>query len=482
MNQDDPEKKRPAKPKTPARGGKRGRKKVDTTRFELVHPDAAGIDLGNQSHWVAIPPDRAGETVREFGTTTGALHAMADWLAAHNVRTVAMEATGVLWVPVYELLERRGFEVYLVHAAHVKNAAGRKTDVLDCQWIQKLHACGLLRASFRPDDKTVVLRSYVRQHAEIVRQQSAYTQRMQKALAQMNIRLAIVVADITGVTGLSIIRHILDGERDPQVLAELRDRHCKHSVAEIAEALRGNWREEHLFALRQALATWEHLDRQLDEVNREIEKALTALSDDPRVDASQPLPPPTPKIRVAQKSLGFDARTLLHQKAGADITEITGVNLMTALTIVSEIGTDMSRWPTVGHFAAWLRLAPNPRISGGKELPSRPSGKNTNRAANAFRMAASTVNRSDGPLGTFYRRKAHKGKTLAVKATAHRLARWVYTILKHGTKYNEHAITRYQQREQQRHIASLRRAAAKYNLALVPAAPPPPSDPETGVR
>lgn len=478
MKKGVPKKNRPNEPAAGPR--QRRKKKVDTTRFELVHPHAAGIDLGNLSHWVAIPPDRSGETVREFCTTTGALEAMADWLCEQGVRTVAMEATGVLWVPVYELLERRGLEVCLVHAAHVKNASGRKTDVLDCQWIQKLHACGLLRASFRPDDKVVVLRSYVRQRAELVRAQGAYVQRMQKALTQMNLRLPIVVDDITGVTGLCIIRRILDGERNPHVLAALRDRRCKHTEAEIAEALHGNFRDEHLFALRQSLATFEHLERQLADVDREMEQALRALHDDPRVDQTTPLAPASKKIRVAQKDLGFDARTLLRDKAGADITDITGVSLLTALTIISEVGTDMTRWPSDGHFAAWLGLAPNRRVSGGKEISSRSRHRNSNRAAAAFRMAASSVHHSDGPLGNFYRRKVPKGKPLAVTATAHRLARWVYAILKHGTKYVEQGLAAQQVREQQRHIASLRRAAAKYHLALVPF-PEDPPDQEAGV-
>ena len=474
MEQSDP-KKPCLERQRPVAGQRRRRKpKLDATRFELVHADAAGIDLGNLSHWVAVPPHRPGETVREFRTTTSALEAMADWLLEHGVRTVAMEATGVLWVPVYELLERRGLDVCLVHAAHVKNASGRKTDVLDCQWIQKLHSCGLLRPSFRPSDEVVVLRSYVRQRAELARAQSAYVQRMQKALTQMNLRLPIVVGDITGVTGLAIIRHMLEGQRDPKVLAQLRDRRCKHTEAEIAEALHGNWRDEHLFALRQSLATWEHLTRQLSDVDREIESALRALGDDPRVDPTQTLEPASKKIRVAQRELGFDARTLLHQKAGADITDITGISLLTALTIVSEVGTDMTRWPTDGHFASWLGLAPNRRVSGGKEISSRVRHRNTNRAAAAFRIAASTVYRSDNPFGSFYRRKAAKGKALAVTATAHRMARCVYAILKHGTAYAAQGLAVQRAREQARHVASLQRAAAKYGLQLIPV--PAPTD------
>jgi transposase len=436
-------------------------------QFAVVHPDAAGIDIGGQSHWVAVPPERSGETVREFSAFTHSLHEMADWLKSHNVRTVAMEATGVLWIPVFEVLETAGFEVYLVNAAHVKNVSGRKSDLQDCQWLQKLHACGLLQRSFRPDDKTAVLRSYVRQRGELVRAQAASTLRMQKALVQMNLQLHLVVSDITGVTGLSILKRILAGERDPLVLAALRDARCKRSEAEIAEALRGTWREEHLFALRQSLATYEHLERQIGEVDQQIHQALAAMDNDPRVDPNTVLEPPRPQIRVAQKALGFDARTMLYQKAGADLTRILGISLLTALTIVSEIGTDMSRWPTVKHFASWLGLAPNKRISGGKELSSH-TRKTKNRAAQALRMAASTLYRSDTVLAAFYRRKLPKGKPVAITATAHRMARWIYTILKNGTEYAEERLAHEVARNRDRQLAALKRNAAHLGLALVP--------------
>lgn len=444
-------------------------------QFAVVHKDAAGIDIGGQSHWVAVSPERGGETVREFSAFTHSLHEMVGWLKSHNVRTVAMEATGVLWIPVFEVLETAGFEVYLVNAAHIKNVSGRKSDLLDCQWIQKLHACGLLQRSFRPDDKTVVLRSYVRQRGELVRAQAASTQRMQKALVQMNLQLHLVVSDITGVTGLSILKRILAGERDPLVLASLRDSRCKRSEAEIAEALRGTWREEHLFALRQSLATYEHLERQIGEVDQQIHQALVAMHDDPRVDPNTPLAPPPLKVRVAQKALGFDARTLLYQKAGADLTRILGISLLTALTIVSEIGTDMSRWPTVKHFASWLGLAPNKRISGGKELSSH-TRKTKNRAAQALRMAASTLYRSDTALAAFYRRKLPKGKPVAITATAHRMARWIYAILKNGTEYAEESQAQEEARNRDRQLAALKRTAAHLGMTIIPkdiAAPSP---------
>lgn len=458
-------KKRPGSPRTPR--PKPSKSQVASQQFAVAHPDAAGIDIGGQSHWVAVPPERGGETVREFGAFTHSLHEMVDWLKSHNVRTVAMEATGVLWIPVFEVLETAGFEVYLVNAAHIKNVSGRKSDLLDCQWIQKLHACGLLQRSFRPDDKTVVLRSYVRQRGGLVRAQAASTQRMQKALIQMNLQLHLVVSDITGVTGLSILKRILEGERDPLVLAALRDHRCKRSEAEIAEALRGTWREEHLFALRQNLATFEHLERQIGEVDQQIHRALAAMDNDPRVDPSTPLDPPPQKIRVAQKALGFDARTLLYQKAGADLTRILGISLLTALTVLSEIGTDMDRWPTVQHFASWLGLAPNRRISGGKELSSH-TRKTKNRAAQALRMAASTLYRSDTALAAFYRRKLPKGKPVAITATAHRLARSIYAILKNGTEYAEEKLAQEEERNRERQLVALKRTAARLGLSVVP--------------
>jgi transposase len=464
--------KRPRSTRTPR--PKPSKSKAASPQFAVVHPNAAGIDIGGQSHWVAVPPERGGETVREFSAFTHSLHEMVDWLKSHNVCTVAMEATGILWIPVFEVLETAGFEVYLVNAAHAKNVSGRKSDLLDCQWIQKLHACGLLQKSFRPADKTVVLRSYVRQRGELVRAQAASTQRMQKALMQMNLQLHLVVSDITGLTGLTILKRILEGERDPLVLAALRDPRCKRSEVEIAEALRGTWREEHLFALRQSLATFEHLERQISEVDEQIHQALAAMDNDPRVDPNTPLDPAPKKIRDAQKALGFDARTLLYQKAGADLTRILGINLLTALTVLSEIGTDMSRWPTAKHFASWLGLAPNRRISGGKELSSH-TRKTKNRAGQALRIAASTLHRSDTALAAFYRRKLHKGKPVAITATAHRLARWIYAILKNGTQYAEEILAQEEERNRERQVAALKRTAAHLGLAVVPKDPAAPS-------
>jgi transposase len=456
--------------RSPRKAGRKAgaatKKTCASPHFAIVHADAAGIDIGGQSHWVAVPPERPGETVREFSAMTHGLHSMVDWLKLQSVRTVAMEATGVLWIPVFELLETAGFEVFLVNAAHVKNVSGRKTDLVDCQWIQKLHACGLLQRSFRPDDKFVVLRSYVRQRAELVRAQATATLRMQKALVQMNLQLHLVVGDITGLTGLSIIRKIVDGEHDPQVLSALRDPHCRRSQREIAEALHGTVRAEHVFALKQALATWEHLQRQIAEVDQQIEQALTMLDDDTRQDPKPALPAPDLKARRAQKAFGFDGRTLLYQKTGTDLTRVLGISLQTALTVVSEVGTDMSRFPTARHFASWLGLAPNRRISGGKELSSR-TRKTKNRAAQALRLAASTLYRSDTPLGAFYRRKLFKGKPVAITATAHRLGRCVYALLKNGAPYLEERLAADHARDQARQLSSVARAAAKLGLKLV---------------
>jgi transposase len=302
--------------------------------FAVVHPDAAGIDIGGHSHWVAVPPEREGETVHEFGAFTKDLHSMVDWLKSHGVRTVAMEATGVLWIPVFELLETEGFEVFLVNAAHVKNVSGRKTDLVDCQWIQKLHACGLLQRSFRPDDKVVVLRSYVRQRAELVRGQSAEILRMQKALVQMNLQLHLVVSDITGATGLSILRKVIDGERDPLVLAGLRNRGCTHSELEIAEALRGTFRAEHIFALRQALQRWEHLWRQIAEVDQIADRI--AIVDRGRVVVAGALDDVRENFRRIQLVFDGDAPGPAFRAPGVERVRRKG----RVLTVLSSAGAE----------------------------------------------------------------------------------------------------------------------------------------------
>jgi transposase len=374
-----------------------------------------------------VPPRRDPHPVRRFAAFTADLDRLADWLAGLGVRTVAMEATGVYWIPLFELLERRGFEVFLVDPRQTKAVKGRpKTDRLDCQWIQRLHACGLLAGSFRPDDQIVVLRGYLRQRQMLVRYAAQHVQHMQKALEQMNIKLTEVVSDITGKTGSDIIRAILAGVRDPAELATLRNIHCQVNEAGLAQALRGNWREEHLFELKQALDLWEHHQGLIRECDREIERYLAGL---PERSGGVTLPT-RPKVRkLKPHEPAYDARGLVYRACGVDLTAIEGIDQATALVLLGEIGPDLGRFPTAKKFCAWLGLCPQPSQSGGKWRSSRVR-PGINRAAQALRLAARSLHHSRSALGAFYRRmRSRLGGPKAIVAVAHKLARLVYTLL-----------------------------------------------------
>lgn len=395
--------------------------------------NAAGIDVGATMHYVAVPDGRDAVSVRTFEPFTSDLHQLADWLEHCGVDTVVMESTGVYWIPLFELLEQRGFTVLLVDAHHVKNVSGRKSDVLDCQWLQQLHTYGLLHGAFRPADQIVVLRSYLRQRTMLIQYAAAHIQHMQKALQQMNVLLHHVVTDITGVTGMTIIRAILNGERDPHVLAQHRDPRCKKSAEVIAKSLVGTYRDEHLFALQQAVTCYDMYQDQISTCNERIAQYVASL--DTVTDA---LPPPRGKPQQSRKKNQpqFDARTALYRLTGVDLTQIDGIEAATALIVISEIGTDMSRWKTVKQFASWLGLCPNTKISGGRVLRSRTKAT-ANRAAAALRMAASTLYRSQSALGAYFRRMQAKfGSPKAITATAHKLARLVYSMLKDGSAYH----------------------------------------------
>lgn len=425
---------------------------------------AAGIDIGSTSHFVAVPDGRDARTVREFGTFTAELHRLADWLTQCSVDTVVMESTGVYWIPVFEILEARGFEVLLVDTRHVKNVSGRKSDVLDCQWLQQLHTYGLLRGAFRPDEQVVVLRSYLRQRAMLVQYASAHIQHMQKALQQMNVLLHQVVSDITGVTGLRIIHAIVAGEQEPQRLAALRDYRCKHSEAEIAANLAGNYRADHVFALQVAVTLYEGYQTQIAACDAQIGAYLTTFT--PVATASPA--PPTKKRQRGGNPFAFDAHTELYQMTGVDLTRIDGIDTTTALTVVSEIGLDMGRWKTVKHFTSWLGLCPGTKVSGGKRLGSgtKPTAS---RAAAALRMAASSLFRSRSALGAYLRRMAARlGKAQAVTATAHKLARLVYSMLRYGTEYVDQGQDYYEQRYKDRVVQNLTRRAKELGFELVP--------------
>ena len=428
--------------------------------------NAAAIDIGATSHFVAVPEGRDTLSVREFATFTTDLHRLADWLVQCGVDTVVMESTGVYWIPVFELLEQRDFAVLLVDARKVKNVSGRKSDVLDCQWLQQLHTYGLLQGAFRPADAIIVLRSYLRQRAMLIQGAAQHIQHMQKALQQMNVLLHHVVSDITGLTGMTIIRAILAGERDPQVLAQHRDPRCKNSIEVIAKSLEGNFRADHLFALQQAVALYDAYQAQLVTCDQRIEQYLTSLE---RVTEEAPPPPPKPRQSPKHNQPRFDARTYLYQMTGVDLTRIDGIEAGSALALIAEIGTDMQRWKTANHFVSWLGLCPGTKVSGGKVLSSKTK-PTANRAAGILRMAAATLHHSSSALGAYYRRMAMRiGKPQAVTATAHKLARIVYSMLKHGSDYVDAGQDYYQRQYKERVVRNLVHRAKALGYELVPA-------------
>ena len=435
--------------------------------LELTHPNAAGIDIGSASHFVAVPPDRDDEPVREFASFTADLQRLADWLSACGVDTVAMESTGVYWIPLFELLDARGFTVLLVNARHVKNVSGRKSDVLDCQWLQQLMSYGLLRGAFRPDDQVCVLRALARQRATLLKTQARSVQHMQKALVQMNIQLANVIADVAGASGQAILRAIVAGERNPYVLAGLKNSRVRASDEEIARSLQGTWRAEHLFALRQALDAFDFCGRQLQQCDEEIEAQLSRL----HITAVEP--DRGKKRSKARNAPKFDLRTRLFQMCGVDLTRIDGIDVTTALVVVSETGTDMSRFPTDKHFASWLGLCPGTKITGGKVMSGKTK-RCANRAAQALRLAAAALRTSQSALGAYFRRMcARMDKPKAVTAAAHKLARLIYSMLTKGEEYTDQGQAYYEERYRQRVLHNLNRRAQQLGMTLVPTAPAP---------
>lgn len=445
---------------------RRGRAATLPPELRWVNLNAAGIDVGATGHYVAVPNGRDPEEgdVRAFGAFTADLHALADWLTRCGIETVAMESTSVYWIPLFELLSERGFDVRLVDPRQLKSVPGRKTDVLDCQWIQQLHTFGLLAAAFRPDDQICVLRSYLRQRSMLVTYASHHIQHMQKALEQMNLKLAHVVSDITGVTGMAIIRAILDGQRDPQALATLRDRRCKTNEETIARALEGNWRQEHLFELRQALELVEFYQKQIAACDHEIEVQLARFEDK---SGGQPLSAEPRQRKARRTEPGFDARQHLHRLTGVDLTRIDGIDAHTALKIVAEIGLDMTRWPTEKHFASWLSLSPGSKVSGGKKISGRTK-PSASRVAAALRLAASSLYHSKSALGAFYRRlRARLGAPKAITATAHKLARLIYRMLRFGTEYVDCGQDYYERRYQRRVVSNLVRRAQELGYKLI---------------
>lgn len=439
-------------------------KRQASSQLEPINANAAGIDIGSQTHWVCVPADRDAENVRSFGSFTTDLYALADWLQKCKVESVAMESTGVYWIALFQILETRGFEVKLVNAHHVKTLPGRKSDVLDCQWIQQLHSYGLLSASFRPQDQICVLRSYIRQRDNLVRSACVHIQRIQKALTEINVQLHQVVSDITGATGMAIIRAIIAGEHDPQTLATLRHPRSRRSETEIAQALQGNYRQEHIFILQQELALYDAYQVQIAACDTQIEQCLSKFN----VTSEIALPiPGSPRRKPQDNQPAFDLQTHLQRISGVDFTEIDGMGALTVQTILSEVGLDASRFPTVKHFTSWLGLCPGSCITGGKVKNSR-TRRVVNRAANAFRMAALAAGKTRSALGAFYRRlRTRLGTPKAVTATAHKLARLFYQLWRNGGTYDDPGIRYYEQRYQEQILKRLQKQAQTLGFELV---------------
>jgi transposase len=440
--------------------------------LEVVHPDAAGIDIGNESHYAAVPPSRDSQPVREFGCTTAELKAMADWLKQCRIRTVAMQSTGVYWVAVYDILEQAGLEVYLVNARDTKNLPGRKSDVQESQWLMKLHTYGLLRNSFRPAQEIRVMRTCWRQRNDLVQSAGRHIQRMQKALTQMNIQLANVLSDISGVTGQAIIKAILAGERDPHKLAVLRNPRVKASDEDIARSLEGNWQPDLLFVLKQEQDGYEFYQKQMKECDRQLERYLQQREDRSH---GAPLPDEKRKGRLKKKRANkpqFDLRAGLFRMTGTDLTRIDGIDVMTATTVISEAGYDMSKWKTEHHFVSWLRLCPDNRISGNKVIGKGRLPTN-NPISIALKMAASTLRESKTYLGAQFRRlRTRLGAPIAIKAMAAKLARLVYRMLRYGMKYVDQGAAVYDLRHRELQIKRLKAKAEKlgYRVTPIPAA------------
>jgi transposase len=429
-----------------------------------VNLNAAGIDIGSKQHFVAVPEGRDEVSVKQFGVFTAELEKMAEWLYQCGVTSVAMESTGYYWIPVFEFLERKGFEVKLVDARQTKNVSGRKSDMLDCQWQRELHTVGLLKSAFRPPDEVCVVRGFMRQREMLVQAGTMHIQHMQKALTQMNLRLSNVVSDITGVTGTRIIKAILNGERDPQVLAGYRTKECKNSATVIAASLLGNYRAEHLFALRQAFELYEIYQEKLKECERELMKVVQQR---PHKTEAEP-PPLGRKLRGRDKIRGdIDVRSELYKQTGVDMFRVPGLGPETLLTLSGEVGMDMNPWKTEKLFSSWLGLCPGTKESGGKVL-SRRTKRNRNRAAAAFRIAAASLRSSPTALGAFYRRiRARGGEAKAITATAHKLAKIYYRLLKYGEQYVEAGEKAYEERYQQQRVRTLQKQAALLGFALV---------------
>lgn len=443
------------------------KKRNKTASLPLVEPDAAGIDIGATQVFVAVPADRDSEPVQSFQTFTVELERLSDWLQACRIRTVAMESTGVYWIPLFQILEKRGFEVKLVNAHHVKNVPGRKTDVEDCQWIQHLHAVGLLRGSFRPEDEVCAIRSLWRHRDNLIQLATVHLQHMQKSLDQMNVQIHHVISDLAGTTGLTIVEAILAGERDPQKLGQLRDWRIKASEETIVKSLVGDYRAEHLFTLGQSLRSYRHYQQMIQEVDVQVKQMVQRLPS--KVTNGQKPPKEKNPRKTPWRNEPPQLRDDLYRAFGVDLTQVPGINTLTAQMLLTEVGPDLSRFPTAAAFSSWLRLCPNPKISGGQILSSttRPT---KNRLALALRMAAQGLHRSQSFLGDYFRRmKSRMGTPKAMTAVAHKLARIVYHLITTQHEYDASVFQHLEKRNQDRKMARLHVQAKELGFHLVPA-------------
>ncbi|MFP3023701.1 MAG: IS110 family transposase [Wolbachia sp.] len=433
------------------------------SKLEIMNPDAAGIDIGSSVHYVCVPEGRDEQCVQKFSCFTEDLHNIAKWLKKCEVATIAMESTGVYWIPLFQILESYGFEVKLVNARHVKNVPGRKSDVQDCQWLQQLHSYGLLQGSFRPDDQMCVLRSYVRQRRSLIESASTHVLRMQKALVQMNIQLHKVISDITGVSGMQIIKAIIGGEKDTEKLAELRSSNMKNDNATIAKALTGDYREEHLFTLKQEFELYNVYQEKIAECDRSIEehyKTFDTKSGEKELCNKI-------KNRSTKHRPDFAIHEELHRITGMDFTKVPGLDVVTIQTIISETGINHNKWPTEKHFSSWLGLSPGNKITGEKVFGTR-TRKVKNRAADAFRMAAHCVSKSKSGMGAYCRRlKKHLGAPKAITATARKIACTFYSMLKYGQEYVERGIDYYETRYKEKVVKNLIKKAQEFGYILV---------------
>ena len=441
--------------------------KVDWKALDVVHPDAAGIDIGGGEHWVAISPERDEQPVRCFECYTADLEQMADWLLARGVRSVAMQSTGVYWMPVFEILQQRGMEVYLVNARHTKNLPGRKSDIAECQWLLKLHTFGLLNNSFQPRDAVRAVRTLWRHRSSLVAQAGSAIQRMQKALIEMNIQLSNVLSDLSGVSGMAIMQAILAGERDTQKLAALADPQVKASKAVIAKSLQGNWREELLFVLSQEVEIYRGCQDQIAACDQKLQQLLRGM--DSKADlTTQPIGRrPKGKRARGNAPKTFDLRTELYRLTGVDWSQVDGIDVQVAQTVIAEVGTVMDAFPSEKHFSNWLGLCPTNETSGGKVLKRR-TPKVVNRAKVAFRQAASALLKSNSYLGAQYRRlRTRLGAPKAITAMARKLACLFYRLLTKGQQYVDKGAQYYESRHREQQIRSVVKRATQLGLQII---------------